>query len=131
MMTSVSAYPSRPRWLSRGMRLGVLLVILLGTLLSALGNLQSHGIQTLGVFQHAESAALDDSHGHSHEDESLALFDGLSHTHLGADHSHDKAHALPVMPDVIPAMEALRKPAMLAWMDRLTSRRLERPPKAA
>jgi hypothetical protein len=55
----------------------------------------------------------------------------VSHTHLGADHSHDKAHALPAMPDVMPAMETLRKPTMLAWMDRMTSHRLERPPKAA
>lgn len=113
------------------MRLGVLLVILLGTLLSSLGTLQSHGLQTLDMLQHVESVASDDSHGHSHEDESLALFDGLPHTHLGADHSHDKAHALPVMPAVVPAMAELRKPAQLAWVDRLTSHRLERPPKAA
>jgi hypothetical protein len=32
---------------------------------------------------------------------------------------------------VMPAMETLRKPTMLAWMDRMTSHRLERPPKAA
>jgi hypothetical protein len=131
MMTAFPTLPSRPRWLSRGMRLGVLLVILVGTLLSSLGNMQSHGMQTLDVLQHVESAALDDSHGHSHEDESLVVFDGVSHTHLGADHSHDKAHALPAMPDVMPAMETLRKPTMLAWMDRMTSHRLERPPKAA
>lgn len=113
------------------MRLGVLLVIFMGTLLSSLGNLHSHGFQTLDAIQHAEAAALDDAHGHTHEDESLTYVDGVSHSHLGADHSHDKAHALPVEPDVVLAMKPLRKARMLSWMDRLASRRLERPPKAA
>jgi hypothetical protein len=120
----------RPRWLRCGMRLGVLLVILVGTLLSSLGGLHSHGLKTLDVIQHAE-ATEGDSHGHSHEEADLALFDGRSHTHLGADHSHDKAHALPLMPAVAPVMKPPGKPLVLAWMDRLAIHRLDRPPKTA
>ncbi len=112
------------------MRLCVLLVILVGTLLSSLGALHAHALAPLDAVQHAQ-AEHGDAPGHSHEDESSAAYEGPSHTHLGADHSHDKAHCLPVMPRLCLNSVTPWKPRPLCWRDRLMSHRLERPPKAA
>jgi len=130
MTIPVFAHASRPRWLSRGVRMGVLLVILVGTLLSSLGALRTHALAMLDAVQHTQ-AAHDGTHGHSHDDEPLAAYEGASHTHLGSDHSHDKAHDLPAMRVVaVPTIPAW-KPRSHNWIDRLVTHRLERPPKTA
>jgi hypothetical protein len=130
MTPPVHAHAPRPRWLGRGVRAWVLLVILVGTLLSSLGVLQTHALATLDALQHAQ-AVHDDTHGHSHDDDAPALYEAGSHTHLGSDHSHDKAHALPAMPEMGVAAAPPWKPRSHAWIDRLMTHRLERPPRTA
>lgn len=112
------------------MRLCVLLVILFGTLLSSLGALHAHALVPLDAVQHAQGK-YGDAPGHSHQNASPISYESPSHTHLGADHSHDKAHCLPVMPRLGLNSVTPRRPQLLSWRDRLMSHRLERPPKAA
>lgn len=125
----------RRHWLGRGLRLGVVLVVLLGTLLSSLGGLHSHGLKTLAAFGQA-GGDHGDGHAHTHESDthdvdSLVALEGGQHGHLGSDHSHDKAHALPAMPTFAPSPAPGWLPRAPAWAQRLAIRRLERPPKAA
>lgn len=112
------------------MRIYVLVSILIGNLLSSVGALDTHALATLDAVQHA-LLKHDDAHGHSHGDDLLALYEGTSHSHLGADHSHDKAHALPTMLVAAVAAVPYWKPRSAIWTERLTAHRLERPPKAA
>ena len=127
-----SAHPDAPRppWLGRSMRACVLLIILFGTLLSSLGVLQTHALAPLDAIQIAQ-AEQDDSHGHPHEGDPLAAYEGASHTHLGSDHSHDKAHALPAMSGLGMSAAPPWRPRTRAWIDRLMTHRLDRPPKTA
>jgi hypothetical protein len=130
MKTPAQALASRPRWLSRGLRLGVLIAVLLGTLLSTMGALQAHALAPLEALQQVQGEH-GDAHGHAHVDDHRAIAaEGGLHTHLGSDHSHDKAHALPVMPSLGPLAAPLGKPTVLAWADRLMVHRLERPPRS-
>lgn len=131
MPVIVSALAPRPRWPSRGLRLCVLFVILAGTLMSSLGALHAHALAPLDAVTLHDPAPDDDAHGHSHDDEPLATGEGAPHTHLGADHSHDKAHALPTMPALGMAAAPPWKARSLARIDRLMPHRLERPPKTA
>lgn len=119
----------RPWWVV-GLRVWVLAILMLGTLASSLGQLSSHGIAAMATFQHDEEV----EHGHAHEDDvSLAspTHDAPTHVHHNsADHSHDKAHALP-------AQLALAQTATPVWRalahplapGRLVFR-LDRPPMA-
>lgn len=129
MNTHVHAAFSHPGWVSRGVRAWVLLVILVGTLLSSVGSLHSHSLAALKAVQHAET--VHDDHGHSHDDDVLERYSGPLHSHLGADHSHDKAHALPVVPGISASEPPFWGATSLDWLDRLIAHRLERPPKAA
>ncbi len=132
------AHAVRPKWLGRSMRAWVLLVILFGSLLSSLGAVRSHALAALETARHTQVAhdaaypsAHDDAHGHTHEGDALAAHEGGLHTHLGSDHSHDKAHALPAMQSVPVSTAPLWKPRSHAWIDRLLTQRLDRPPKTA
>lgn len=69
----------------------IALVVLLGAMASPWGLTKSHGST---AFQHNSLLAADDSHGHSHEEETSAASSG--HAHHTGDHAHDLAHALPV-----------------------------------
>lgn len=127
----------RPGRAALGVRWLVLLVILFGTFISSLGGTNSHGIAYISASLHAappvSHTADAHAHGHAHEDVDSALAMGdhvavADHPHHGADHSHDKAHALP---------EAWGSPAPLLpgwfgdvrpWMEMVASSRLERPP---
>jgi hypothetical protein len=112
------------------MRIYVLVSILIGNLLSSVGALDTHALATLDAVQHTQ-LEHDDAHGHSHGDDLLAHYEGTSHSHLGADHSHDKAHALPATRVAVAAPAPDWKPRSAIWTEQLTAHRLDRPPKAA
>lgn len=84
----------RPWWVT-GLRVWVLAVLMLGMLVSSLGQVSSHGIAAVAAAQHDGEVG----HGHSHEEDvssaQPAGSDVVHVHHNSADHSHDKAHALP------------------------------------
>lgn len=120
-----------------GMRWLVLLVILMGTFISSVGGTYSHGIAALAAVSHVYPASSDTehdhAHGHAHEDGDSewgmgSHGAGADHPHHGADHSHDKAHALPFTWHVA-------APQLPVWIgqarlriDMAEASRLERPP---
>lgn len=115
----------RPWWVT-GLRVWVLAVLMVGTLVSSLGQVSSHGIAAVAAFQHESEV----EHGHAHEDDaSLAppAHGELAHVHHNsADHSHDKAHALPAQlalaQTASPVWWALAHPLspgrLVFWLDR-------------
>ena len=88
--------PCRPWWVT-GLRVWVLAVLMLGTLVSSLGQVSSHGIAAVAAAQHDSEVG----HGHAHEDDQpmvqSAHGEATHAHHNSADHSHDKAHALPAL----------------------------------
>lgn len=105
----------------------VALVMLLGALITPWGLAKSHGSSAISALHHGEPWGSDDGHGHSHEDDAPISADG--HAHHASDHSHDKAHALPV---ALPAWGV----AAAVWRERASHPRpwpsldgLERPPR--
>ncbi len=129
----------RPDRAALGMRWLVLLVILFGTVVSSVGGMYSHGIAAIAAVSHVSAASSETehehSHGHAHEDgdsdaEWVVGSQGASadHPHHGADHSHDKAHALPaelhLAAPVLPAWFG----HVRLWIEIVQASRLERPP---
>lgn len=127
----------RPDRAALGMRWLVLLVILFGTMVSSVGGMYSHGIAAIAAVSHVSAAPSeaehDHAHGHAHEDgggewvvESHSA--SADHPHHGADHSHDKAHALPAAwhsaAPVVPAWFG----HVRLWIEMVQASRLERPP---
>ena len=113
------------------MRWLVLLVIMVGTITSSIGGMSSHGLADLSTALHATPG---EPHGHPHEDQGgeLVMVDQTAaadhHHHHGADHSHDKAHALPMAwNSATPQL-----PGWFGWVRQWTEMvqtyRLERPP---
>ncbi|MES2889690.1 MAG: hypothetical protein V4739_16980 [Pseudomonadota bacterium] len=126
----------RPDRTALGMRWLVLLVILFGTLISSVGGVNSHGIAAIAAVSHMSPASSDTehdhAHGHAHEDGEGDLVSGhgasADHPHHGADHSHDKAHALPITWSVaVPLLPGWIGQAQLR-IDMAEASRLERPP---
>lgn len=143
----------RPSWAPLGVRWLVLMVILFGTVLSSVGGTYSHGIAALTAELHGDpmtsgttdatayDSAVSAGHEHSHDHtqgpvdedgdgELIMVSTGapVDHSHHGADHSHDKAYALP-------AAWASASPQLPAWFGVVRSwtemievSRLERPP---
>lgn len=118
------------RWL-------VLLVILMGTFISSVGGMNSHGIAALAAVSHVAPGSAetehDHAHGHSHDDGDSEWGLGshganADHPHHGADHSHDKAHALPAAwhaaTPALPVWFGHVRP----WTEMVQASRLERPP---
>lgn len=107
------------RWL-------VLMVLVWGTLMSSVGLTTSHGLANLAAADHA--LAADDTHAH---DVDVQLADPAGgHTHHGADHSHDKAHALPAQL-AVSAVDSPRRIAIARpWLPGLAASRLDRPPRS-
>jgi hypothetical protein len=113
------------------------MVFLLGTVISSVGNMNSHGIAAIASVGHADSAGSDTehdrAHGHAHEGGSSKWVigshgAGADHPHHGADHSHDKAHSLPITWDVAaPQLPVWTGHARL-WIEMVEPSRLERPP---
>ncbi|WP_374407289.1 hypothetical protein [Hydrogenophaga sp.] len=123
-----------------GLRWLVLVVIMFGTVFSSIGGTSSHGLAAIAASIHVAPLSSDGSHehahGHAHEDEQggddgLAIVNlsaAADHSHHGPDHSHDKAHALPVawissappLPDWVGRVRP--------WIEMVQASRLERPP---
>lgn len=127
----------RPDRAALGMRWLVLLVILFGTIVSSVGGMNSHGIAAIAVLSHVSAATSETEHVHAHghvlEDghgERVGESHGPSadHPHHGADHSHDKAHALPAAwHTAVPMLPAWLGQAKL-YIELVEASRLERPP---
>jgi hypothetical protein len=123
----------RPNRAALGVRWLVLVTIMFGALISSIGSTSSHGLAAIAAVLHVAPSFSDESHGHSHEDlgGELAMVDASAsadHHHHGADHSHDKAHALPLAwrsaAPQPPSWWLLVKP----WIEMVQASRLERPP---
>jgi hypothetical protein len=133
-MSTHSTRSTRPDRAALGMRWLVLVVILFGTLISSVGGMNSHGIAAIAAVAHAAPATADTAHehGHAHEEDAspATLMHGTTadHPHHGADHSHDKAHALPdawgPAAPLLPVWFGHVRP----WTESAQASRLERPP---
>jgi len=136
-MTLRLVHPSRPDRAVLSMRWLVLIVILFGAILSSIGGTNSHGLAAMGASLHTAPVSSNASHEHAHvheddgEDSALAMVipgAEVDHPHHGADHSHDKAHALPAAwqssTPQLPGWFGLVRP----WMKMVRASRLERPP---
>ena len=124
---------TRPDRAALGMRWLVLVVILIGTFISSVGGLNSHGIAAIAAAAHAAPDAPDTEHDHAHgdgESEWDMGHDGASadHPHHGADHSHDKAHALPISWEVAAPQLPMWIGQGRLWLEMVEASRLERPP---
>ena len=134
-MSTHSARSTRPGRAALGMRWLALVVILFGTLIASVGGMNSHGIAAIAAATHAASATTDTAHehGHVHDDADISpatLMHGptADHPHHGADHSHDKAHALPSSWDVATPQPPLWIGQARLWIEMVEASRLERPP---
>ena len=132
-MTLRASFSLRPNRAALGVRWLVLVVILFGTILSALGGTSSHGLAAIAATSHTAPSSLEKPHGHVHEEQGgeLAMVEksaSADHPHHEADHSHDKAHALSVAWDSAvpqpPSWWLLVRP----WIEMVEASRLERPP---
>lgn len=132
-MTQRLSHALRPDRATLGVRWLVLAVILFGTILSSIGGTHSHGLAALEATLHVAPSSSDGSHGHTHEDlgGDLTMVDesaAADHPHHGADHSHDKAHALPAAwsssAPQLPGWRGIVRP----WIEMVRASRLERPP---
>ena len=133
-MTQHLSYALRPNRAALGMRWLVLVVIMFGTIISSIGGTSSHGLAAFPAALHATPTFLDTSHEHEHayEDRGIGLGTqsaGADHPHHhGADHSHDKAHALSAAwhsaAPQLPGWFGLVRP----WIEMVQASRLDRPP---
>lgn len=134
-MTQHLSYALRPNGAALGLRWLVLVVILFGTIISSIGGTSSHCLAAIAAALHVTPASLDTSHEHmhehAHEDGGIGLLTqsaAADHPHHGADHSHDKAHALPAIwrsaAPQLPGWFGLVRP----WIEMVQASRLERPP---
>ena len=123
------------------MRWLVLFVILMGTFISSVGGMNSHGIAAIASVSHVTAVATDTAHDHAHRHvhshaqegggtewvmESLGA--SADHPHHGADHSHDKAHALPVTWHMAAPLLPEWIGQTRLWIEMVEASRLERPP---
>lgn len=109
------------RWL-------VLMALIWGTLVSSVGLITSHGLAGLAVADHG--VASDDAHGHAHDEDVPVADPAGAHPHHAADHSHDKAHALPEQLAVAHAASPERIAVAQAWVPGREAGRLDRPPRS-
>lgn len=119
---------ARPAPPSRAVRYLMLMALIVGTVLAAMGNFKSHGLAAIHASQHVAPCCQEEPPGHAHHDD--GGHGTTEHAHHGADHSHDKAHALPRAWGSAAALP----PSWLAqappWLERVEASRLERPPRA-
>lgn len=122
-----------PTGAALGMRWLVLVVILFGTILSAMGGTSSHGLAAMAVALQVAPSSATEPHGHGHEDlgGELAMVDsnaGTDHPHHESDHSHDKAHALSVAWRTATPQPSSWWLSVRPWIEMVEAFRLERPP---
>ena len=129
-MTLHASSSLRPTGAALGIRWLVLVVILFGMIISSIGGTNSHGLAAISATLHT---AAGEPHGHIHEDHggeptTVPQSTAADHPHHGADHSHDKAHALPVawssVAPQLPGWWGLVR----QWIEMVQASRLERPP---
>ena len=132
-MTPRLSLSLRPNRAALGMRWLVLVAIMFGAFISSVGGTNSHGIAAIAEALQANPTPSDKSHPHAHNDgdSELAMVShgaAADHPHHGADHSHDKAYALPAAwssaPPLLPGWLGLVRP----WIEMVRASRLERPP---
>lgn len=123
-MTLRTSPPARPSGLARGLQWLVLLALVLGTVLTAMGNVKSHGLAELAAVHEDAHSHEDDAHDHHPSGINTAA----DHAHHGADHSHDKAHALPHAWACMAAQPPDWVNAPRLWVELVEAFRLERPP---
>lgn len=132
-MTQHPSYALCPDGSALGMRWLVMVVILFGTIISAVGGTNSHGLASMATALQVTRLSSDESHEHLHVNSGgeSAMVSQSAETdlpHHGADHSHDKAHALPVAwssaAPQLPGWRGLIRP----WIEMVQASRLERPP---
>jgi len=133
----------RPNRAARATGWLVVVVILFVTIISSIGRTSSHGFAAFPAALHVTATSLDTFqehvhehvHEHAHEDggiRGVTQSAGADHPHHpyhhGADHSHDKAHALPVAwSSAAPQLPGWFGHVRL-WIEMLRASRLERPP---
>jgi len=106
----------------------VLITLIWGIFVSSVGLTTSHGLAGLAVAEHG--AVSSEAHGHVH-DEDVQVADPVGgHPHHAADHSHDKAHALPEQLAVAPTASPERIAVDQPWSPGLEAGRLDRPPRS-
>lgn len=123
----------RPSWAALGMRWLVLAALMFGTILSAIGSMNSHGLAAIGTALHAGSSASDGMHGHVHGDRGGEIVvsnqsAGSDHPHHQADHSHDNSHALPIAWSTTATLLRSWQLQVWPWIEMVQASRLERPP---
>lgn len=132
-MTLHVPFSLRPTRAALGVRWLVLIVILVGTIISSIGLTSSHGLAAISAEHQMAPLSPEDSHGHSHGDQgnevaAAGSIVGGEHPHHAVDHSHDKAHALPLgwstAAPPAPSWRVLARP----WIEMVQASRLERPP---
>ena len=129
-MTLYASSSLRPTAAAPGMRWLVLVVFLFGMITSSIGGMKSHGLAAISA---TLPTAAGEPHGHMHADHGgePAMVDqstAVDHPHHGADHSHDKAHALPaVWSSVTPQLPGWWG-RVRQWIEMIQASRLERPP---
>ena len=122
-----------PNRAALGMRWLVLVAIMFGAVISSFGGTNSHGIAAITETLHAAATPSDQSHELAHDDgdnglATLSHGAAADHPHHGADHSHDKASALPAAwgsaAPSLPGWFGFVRP----WIEMVRASRLERPP---
>ena len=112
----------------------VLVVLLLGTNISVIAGTYSHGLAAIGATLHSAPSLTDPLHGHGHEDHGgesalTSQTEGIAdHSHHGADHAHDTAHALPGVWTLALHQLSLWELLVRPWIETARAFRLERPP---
>ena len=138
-MTQHLSHALRPNRAARAMGWLVMVVVLFATIISSIGRASSHGFAAFPAALHVTAKFLDTFQKHVHEQAheqaredggigGVTQSAGSNDHHHGADHSHDKAHALPVAwssaAPQLPGWFGHVRP----WIEMVHASRLERPP---
>lgn len=136
-MTSHHTRCTRADRAALGLRWLVLLIFVVGTFISSVGGMYSHGIAAIAAQSHVAPASPDSEHhhvhGHAHEDNDGEWVMGshgasADHPHHGADHSHEKGLALPSTWGVAPPQLPVWIGQSMLRIEMVEASRLERPP---
>ena len=132
VMFSSSMSSFSPKLTSKCVRCFVMIAILLGTLISSQGVFSSHGLAAITP-DHSSTFSASKSQSHSHTNQGEASAEQTDivdahHPHHTADHTHDKAHALPTCWTSSSDMRPDWCPKVHPKIEMIQASRLERPP---